>query len=331
MRQLIILTVLVALMAGAPAKASNINDLSGDRQTLQYWGERYKVSTGKILGRLVAPALLSEERRALGTVQMSYPMPGEAPLANAPFGYYSISGYGGGQVVFPVLSLKFLDDLCTAYALLEVHGYSLETISDYIAMLKYNQNLRSLPPVLPTLGIPVDALSEAEVEELARGHFVTARAFILAHELGHLRFHHRGSSIASEKQADAFAADVMERTTLPPLGIMVFFMADAQMADYPPSPDETHPLSADRLRVLAARLSDHALASKIAALGDYLAAPDIPASIIAVGKAPSPADLKPRRPGAPATLRSTSEATGQAFAGRFVGQFTQFADHGWDD
>lgn len=328
MRQLALLAVIVALSAGATAKASDINDLSGlyDRQTLQYWGERNTALTGKILDRVIAPALLSEERRALGTVQMFYPMPDEAPLANRAFGYYSTREFGSGKVVFPVLSLKFLDDLCTAYAWLQVHGYSLETISDYIAMLKYNQGLRSLPPVLPTLGIPTDLSGDKEVVELARSHFITAQAFILAHELGHLRFHHRGSSIANEKQADAFAVDLIQRTGLQPLGIMVFFMADAQMADYPPPRDATHPLSADRLRALATRLSDRALASKIAALADYLADPEIQTSIIAVGKATSPADLAPRAPGAPATLQGSRARTGQAFDGRYDGQFTQFSD-----
>ncbi|WOH49265.1 phage exclusion protein Lit family protein [Bradyrhizobium sp. sBnM-33] len=314
-------------MATAPAKGGDMNDLSAlyDRATLQYWGKRYQASTGKILDQVIAPVLLSEERRALGQVQIFYPLPGEDPRASRPFGYYSVSDPGGGKIVLPILSLKFLDDLCIAYAWLQVHNYSLETISDYVAMLKY-QDLPSLPPVLPTLGIPVDALSDKEVAQLALGHFVTARTFILAHELGHLRFHHDGSSISNEEQADAFAVDVMQRTPLPALGIMVFFMADAQMEDYPPQRNATHPLSADRLRALAARLSDRTLALKIATLGKFLAEPDIQASIIAVGKATTPADLGPRRPGAPATLRQSPGATDQAFNGRFVGQFTQYSD-----
>jgi hypothetical protein len=328
MRPLVLLVAsLVCWMAAAPARAGGIDDVSGlyDRQTLQYWSERYRVSTGKILDQVIAPVLLSEERRALGRVQILYPLPGEDRRASAPFGYHSVSDAASGKIVLPVLSLKFLDDLCTAYAWLQIHDYSLETISDYVAMLKY-QNLQSLPQVLPTLGIPVDALSDKRVDELALGHFVTARTFILAHELGHLRFRHAGSSIANEHEADAFAIDVMQRTPLPPLGIMVFFMADAHMAQYPPSPNATHPLSADRLRALAARLLDKALAHKIAKLGDFLADPDIQASIIAAGKATNPAVLGPRRQGTPATLRQSPAVTDQAFNGRFVGQFTQYSD-----
>jgi hypothetical protein len=327
-RQLVLLlATLVVSIAAGPAGGGGIDDLSGlyNRETLQYWGKRYRVSTGKILDQVIAPVLLSDERRALGQVQVFYPLPGEDPYTNAPFGYYSVSDTGGGKIVLPVLSLKFLDDLCIAYAWLQVHNYSLETISDYVAMLKY-RGLRNLPPVLPTLGIPADALSDKEVYELSLGHFVTARTFILAHELGHLRFRHEGSSISNEMKADAFAVDVMQRTSLPPLGIMVFFMADAQMEDYPPRPNATHPLSADRLRALAARLSDRTLALKIATLGDFLAEPDIQESIVAVGKATNPGGLGPRRPGAPATLRQSPAATDQAFNGIFVGQFTQHSD-----
>jgi hypothetical protein len=328
MTKLGFLAALVACIAGASASGADITDLSGlyDRSTLQSSGERYRVSTGKILDQVIAPVLLADERSALGRVQLLYPMPGEDRFASTPFGYYSTSEGGVGKIVFPVLSLKFLEDLCTAYAWLQINGYSLETISDYVAMLKYNRNLRTAPQPLPTLGIPASALSDNRVDELALGHFVTARTFILAHELGNLRFHHAGSSIQHEKQADAFAIDVMQRTPLPPLGIMVFFMADAQMADYPPPPDATHPLSADRLRALAARLSDRGLALKINALGDLLADPDIQTSIAAAGRATNPGDLAPRRPGATAALRAPPAGVAQAFNGRFVGQFTQFSD-----
>ena len=41
--------------------------------------------------------------------------------------------------MLPALSLKFLDDLCTAYAWLQIKGYSLETVSEYTAILKYGR------------------------------------------------------------------------------------------------------------------------------------------------------------------------------------------------
>jgi hypothetical protein len=85
-------------------------------------------------------------------------------------------------------------------------------------------------------------------------------------------------------------------------------------------------LSADRLRALAARLSDRALALQINALGDSLADPDIQNSFASVGTATNPGDLGPRRPGQAAALRAPPAGAVQPFNGRFIGQFTQFSD-----
>jgi len=131
---------------------------------------------------------------------------------------------------------------------------------------------------------------------------VTARAFTLGHELGHLRYHHTGSSIPNERQADAFAAQVMERTPLPMLGALVFFMADAHMADYPAPPNATHPMSAERLHALAARVSDRKIAAGIEMIAKSLEDPDVAATITAVGRTATPTTLGPRRPGALPTL-----------------------------
>ncbi len=160
----------------------------------------------------------------------------------------------------PIASLKFLDDLCTAYAWLQINGYGLETISEYAAMLRYQSFPDGrYPRPLLALRIPSDALRNPRVDELALGHFVvTARTFILLHELGHVYYRHRGSTIANEEQADRFAAEVMARTPLPPLGIIVFFLFDAHWSSYPPGPADTHPMSGARLQALAGLVEDGA-------------------------------------------------------------------------
>ena len=53
--------------------------------------------------------------------------------------YYSGQRGGRSFVAMPVLSLMFLEDLCTAYALLHLKGYSLETIDEYVTMLRYKK------------------------------------------------------------------------------------------------------------------------------------------------------------------------------------------------
>jgi hypothetical protein len=331
MRRAIVASALLLALTGA-VKAVNMSDLY-DQGTLAVWGAKYRISTQKILDKVILPVLLAEEQRAIGDVHIDFPThpPPESKLAETPFAMYShLDKEGRPEIVFPIVSLKFLDDLCTAYAWLQIHGYSLETISDYTAMLKYQSfSPGAVPKPLPTLGIPPDALKEKKVDELALGHFVTARTFILAHELGHLRYHHRGSSIPNERQADAFAAKVMERTPLPMLGALVFFMADAHLADYPPRQDATHPMSAERLHALAALISDREIAAGVESIAESLDDPDAASAIAAVGRAASPATLGPRRPHALAALATSETAqSGEAFGGTFVGVFTQNIDPG---
>lgn len=59
-----------------------------------------------------------------------------------------------------------------------------------------------------------------------------AYAFIIAHELGHIRFRHKPlaeiSPIQAQKdeaKADRFALDLLERTQAPALGAVFFFQA----------------------------------------------------------------------------------------------------------
>ena len=172
-----------------------------------------------IFNQVILPVLTGEEKQRLSGVQLDFPLHAEGDSKGQPLAFYH--PVDQSLVVMPIFSLKFLDDLCTAYAWLQVKGYSLETISDYTAMLKYKDfPAGSYPQPLKALHIPDDALKDKEVDELALGHFVTARTFILLHELGHVYYRHRATtaeqSRRNEEQADAFAAQVMGRTPLPP-------------------------------------------------------------------------------------------------------------------
>ncbi len=306
-----------------------------DTATLEYWGARYRQSTYKIRDQLILKYLKTSESQALAGVRLDFPLKG---LGGEPLEFYTPAGHS--KVVMPILSMKFLDDLCTAYAWLQVNGYSLETISDYTAMLKYASFPDGrYPAPLRALHIPENALSDPRVSELSLGHFVSARAFILLHELGHI--YHRDpptgtisaeQSRLNEEQADSFAAEVMSRTPVPPLGIIVFFMADAHWANYPPDPNATHPVSGHRLHTLAAHLEDSALASGINQLGDFLDDPEVRAGIVAVAKATDESTLAPRRPGQLpkiTTHNGDRSTTAQVpFQGRYVGDYVQRLEPG---
>jgi hypothetical protein len=235
--------------------------------------------------------------------------------------------------VFPILSLKFLDDLCTAYAWLQTNGYGLETISEYTAILRYGRApAGGFPAPLEALGIPQNALDNADVNELALGHFVTARTFILLHEMGHI-LEVRSNSISTdpvqnEERADRFAATIMKRTPLRPLGMLIYFLADAHWSSYPASASDTHPLSGKRVLTLARQVDDPILAMKLRALGEkFLDDPLIRQGFVATGQAGNFQVLAPRRPKELPRL-ATMQPPGNliAFDGVYRGQFVQFSE-----
>jgi len=308
-------------------------DLSAlyDESTLEYWRDRYKRSTTRILNEIIEPVLFSNEKRRLANkLNLEFPLHAEGEVRGYPLAFYVPAS--GDRIVFPALSLKFLDDLCTAYAWLQINGYSLETISEYTAILKYgNPPPGGFPPPLKALHIPENALKDPRVDELALGHFVTARTFILLHEIGHIFYDHQGTlaeSVSNEKQADNFAAIVMKRTPLPPLGILVFFLADAHWSGFPASGQNTHPLSGERVRALASYVDDRALAQKLTQLGEFFDDPDIRAGFVATGKAGDLAALAPRRPGELPRRKFESNPGTQEnlFSGVYRGEFVQFGE-----
>jgi len=244
--------------------------------------------------------MLPHELAAFGNQKphLEFPLFAEEAMRRHPLAFYVPSDRR--SIVFPVFSLKFLDDLCTAYAWLQVRGYSLETISEYTAIIAYGDRNQKIPAPLDVLGIPKDARErDSAISELALGHFVTARTFLLAHEIAHAMYRHKPVSsevsIANETEADRFAAALMSRTPLPPLGILVFFMADAHWSGYPTG--TTHPLTGRRVIALSDYVSDPVLALKFRRLGELLDDEDIRDGFAKTGNASDLGALHPRRPG----------------------------------
>jgi hypothetical protein len=316
---------LLAVLVG-PAGATDFSGLY-DAATMQYWQGRYTTSTNKIFNLIRTHLKAEEARKLAGVRSIEYPILGEGVWKGEPLAFYSYPDKS--RVVFPVLSLKFLDDLCTAYAWLQVNGYVLDTVSEYAAMLRYKPFPDGkYPPPLRALHIPENALQDHKVDELSLDHFVTARAFLLAHELGHVYSGRYAQSLAEARQieqdADAFAADVMSRIQLPPLGMLVFFVTDASFQGYPPRPTD-HPLSGARIQALASRMPDPDLATSLRVLGDVVDDPNTRASIAVTAKTTSESTLMPRRNRLQLTAGGPVGATASAqpFQGRYVGQFVQ--------
>ena len=122
------------------------------------------------------------------------------------------------------------------------------------------------PVPLKALHIPDTALDDRRVNDLSLRLFNSARAFILAHELAHIRYLHTGhgpEGIKDEEQADRFALDVLSRTATIPMGMILYFQSMAHWApnraQFSSEGDwqrflrhrKTHPLTGERVRSIA--------------------------------------------------------------------------------
>jgi hypothetical protein len=306
--RLVIGLVLLTAAAGWAADRGS-GDLY-DASTLRHWQARYTASMKRILDEGFVPVLSPEERRLLSGVQLELPLRDEAFL----------NFYTEGRTIFlPVAALHWLSDIYTAYAWLVLRNYQLEPIEEYVAMLKHKKPAAfpggAHPAPLTALGIPPNALDDARVDGLSLRLFNSARAFILAHELGHVRFGHQGSSLRNEEEADRFALELMRRTGTIPMGVALYFQTTALwFQGGPPS----HPLNAKRLRTMAHRLQATApdfgrgspadvesvrfIARGLVQVADYLDDEELQRCVATSAARASPTVLRPRPKGSPSIL-----------------------------
>lgn len=233
---------------------------------------RLETRVREILAKGLRPKFSPDELRKLNQVQLDFPLVGQR---RDPFDYYA--NYANQTVYFPIISLRFFEDICTAYAWLWANNFSLSTIDEYVAMLKYRPFSEfasrgySLP--LDALRIPDNALADQNVDQLSLRIRNSGYAFILAHELGHIYYEDRGyAGLTSdqaqriETKADHFALDILQRASTIPMGAMLWlqatayfsqnrgdFQSDEEWKEFLHS-EMTHPLNSFRLHTLAARL-----------------------------------------------------------------------------
>lgn len=325
--------VLIIGLVSSSALARDLAGLYNDAELLAV-KERYELSIRQIYDQLILPGLNESAKRALRRMNFVYPIRSPdnyVEYSGSPFGFYTTPDHA--TVVMPLFSLKFLHDLCTAYAWLQINNYTIEPVSEYIGMLKYglDKNLptgRYLAPLV-ALRIPEDGLANPQVKELTHLHFTTARAFILAHELGHIVHNHppyvpggkRQASVSAqlrrnEAEADSFALDVLQedvrgRGSITPLGALIFFLADAhisrQRVDFRNEQEfreyldsrATHPLTPERVELLTNKM--HRLDPKdreiMRAITAFLRDEEVQQSYVLAGQATDQDALGPRRPG----------------------------------
>lgn len=284
---------------------------------------RYDERLRDLFERVLFASLNQSEKDALAGVQVLHPLRGRDAL-NA----YAYVDRGIPTVVLPVLTLRMVEDMTVAYAWRHLNNYSLEPIDEYFAMLKYRKAADfpggRKPDPLTALGVPADILQiDPRVDDLSIRFRNSAWAFILAHELGHLRFRHPGNeetapetSQANESEVDAFAVDLLGRAEVIPMGAMLWLQATVgyyrNRADFATETayvdwareHATHPVNAERMRQMALLLSRQAagsdgdsadvlyfIAQNLAAMGEILAEPDMQRLIARCAVLGRPEDL----------------------------------------
>lgn len=267
--------IFAGLLLPLPVRAFDVSQIYS-RAELTADAKRLQTATRKIYQLGIVPTLTTKEKHGLGPVEFKFPMPRPGDdLLN----FYAYRDENGRSiVVMPILSLKALEDLTTAYAWLQVKGLRHSTIDLYFAMQRYRSAKDfpggKYPPILPALGIPKDGYKHKGVDTLSLSLRNEAIAFILVHELGHALFRHKGyrditkaQARADEVQSDRFALDVLARSATPPLGAVLFFQAQIYLFDHRGqfATDEawndylmtvaTHPMSVDRISAMADHIS----------------------------------------------------------------------------
>ena len=268
------LTVRVLLAAAcscaATSEAGDVGHLYEEKKLVQE-KSRLENVVRQIWTKAYVPVITPEEKRRLSAVQLEFPLIGRA---RSPIDFSANSEKN--TLSLSIVSLLFFEDLSIAYAWLWANGYSLSTIDEYVAMLKYRKPSvfadKRYPLPLPALHIPTNALTNPKVDDLSLRFRNTAFAFILGHELGHIYHRHALGGMTlqqardNEIAADDFALELLRRTSTIPMGATLFFQASAywfpHRGDYPNEQEwqtylkeeAEHPLTADRLRTLAKRM-----------------------------------------------------------------------------
>src|SRR5690242_117476 len=224
----------LGVAAGDQIDIYSYSRLASERARLE---GRIRELYGVLAGLIVRNGASVGVQRLLQELRLEFPPsdPGGSPL-----NFSSQRATTGSVVSMPIASLLFVEDLCTAYAWLDRHGYSPETVDEYLAMLQHKPSEElpggRFPAPLEALRIPSGAPDEQNVGQLSLRLRNSAYAFILAHEIGHVVFGHpsyaqvsRDQARQNEAQADRFALDVLALAANIPLGAVLYFQASAFM------------------------------------------------------------------------------------------------------
>jgi len=154
-----------------------------DAQVLEYWATQMPEGVRANYEEVLLQALRPDERAAMGKTVLALPLEESDSLINF---------HAGANTVFiPISSLRFLADICIAYAWLSLNGRDLQVLTNYLSIVQQQwpeklHGARYLP--LDALHIPPGVRQESRVISRMQTMFGSAVVFVLGHELGHLRY-----------------------------------------------------------------------------------------------------------------------------------------------
>lgn len=254
--------------------AETSEDWSGfyDRRTLAQAADDLRPGILDNWHDVIVPVLTPKERSRLGQVRFLVDLESADSILN----FFATSS----EVHIPASSVRMLGDLVAAWMWLNRRGYSTDTVSEYLAILKYQWTSGALRTQryrpLEALGVPADLRSDPTIADEYANVMSNILFFIIAHELGHVFYGHQGirvqdavqdamkseQSIKQEKEADAFALELTQRIGEVPIGIPMFFMFATALEPAPNDPGygnrRTHPQSSERIRAIATTLRSEA-------------------------------------------------------------------------
>lgn len=326
-----------------------------DYSTLQSLKGEYAATLEKFMKNKLPRYLTAEQQRKLSNVQIDFPLRGNGSYAD-PFCYYAYAS--SRSITISIQSLKFLEDLCLAFAWLSNNNYSIETVTDYVAMIRYKKPNEfsggRYPRPLDALGIPAGAKRDPATRDLALALFLSGQVFILCHELGHIYYQHPGNlggskteSRYNEANADRFSLSIMKEIPVLPMGALLYFQLYSHWDWDREETTSTHPLNANRLmnigdylmanassyardldtRVVSSveKAKVHSLAKGFKSLAALLSKKELQQSILLAARDRDPSTLKPRKNGGLQAMPKTPEGS---FSGYYQGSFIKYDIHG---
>ena len=240
-------------------------------ESLRYWSTRYPENVKWNFHELMLSKLRQAESNHAYNSTLMFPLRPDSMLDGTPFSFYA--SVAEKKIYVPISAIKFIDDVSIAAAWLERNNYSLETLIDYISILKYGVNRfppGQVPDPIKALHVPEKAYEQDQwVDELSQKILKSIMVWILGHELGHIIYQHPpykdvsfSTSQQCEKEADAFATDMFRRIGTAPAGMVILFTLftsffrhrgdfsnDTDWEKY--LRDSTHPVSNERLLLIA--------------------------------------------------------------------------------